>query len=163
MSNQVGNAPIECKMDQQSDKELTEEELAEFYKTLSSFDMLPLFERQYDAFLRTRKYSLKNNEKLRERWHDRLWGKTVRGRTTLPKVTSDEHFHNCRIKLLASQSPANFPTLRRHLVPGPGVDKYGQRPIPADMMLRKTENKRSRSPAGISKNKDKTRVKQPVA
>ncbi|XP_061709072.1 uncharacterized protein LOC133519139 [Cydia pomonella] len=157
MSNQVTNDLNVCGVEQQSE---TGDELAEFNKTLSmSYEVLPLFERQYNAFVRTRQYSMRTNEKLRSRWHDRLLGKSDRGMRTLPNVVSDYHFHNCCTKLMASQSPANFPTFRRHLVPGPGVDKYGQKPIPADMMLRKSERKRN-SPAG--KNKAKTRATEPV-
>ncbi|XP_063548343.1 uncharacterized protein LOC134755728 [Cydia strobilella] len=159
MSNQVTklNDSNVCGIEQQSE---TGDELAEFNKTLSmmSYEVLPLFERQYNAFVRTRQYSMRTNEKLRNRWHDRLLGISERGMRTLPNVISDYHFYNCCTKLLASQSPANFPTFRRHLVPGPGVDKYGQKPIPADIMLRKSDHKRS--PAG--KNKAKTRAKVPV-
>ncbi|XP_063371640.1 uncharacterized protein LOC134659861 [Cydia amplana] len=150
MSNQDTDQPhLQCNNQQHTE----EDEDAEFNENLSKdFDLLPLFERQYSAYVSIKKYSLKNNEKLRNRWHERVMTGISAGIKAMPNI-NDYHFHNCRTKFLPSESLANYKSSHFHLTPGPGVDKYGQRPIPDDMILKRIKPEAKPT---ASKNKTKT-------
>ncbi|XP_073964359.1 uncharacterized protein [Choristoneura fumiferana] len=104
----------------------------DFQESLAKdFRVLPLFEKKAYDFSRVRHYSLLTNELLSCRWRQRLAHLGADPiKKTLKKFPSvnDFHFYNCCNRFMPTLSTNNNPPLRRSLVPGPGVDKYG--PLP---------------------------------
>ncbi|XP_063836999.1 uncharacterized protein LOC135086125 [Ostrinia nubilalis] len=109
-------------------------------KTFSNdFRVLPLFEKKLFDYTRVRHYSLRRNRLLGCRWRRYIDTNMGRERNPFqfPKV-DDFHFYNYHNRYAPSQSICKIARHHRQLAPGPGVDKYGQMPIPDDMHLRKT-------------------------
>ncbi|KAL0808646.1 hypothetical protein ABMA28_013084 [Loxostege sticticalis] len=111
--------------------------------TVSSFSsdyrVLPLFEKKLYDNAHLRHYSLRRNRLLSCRW--RRYVDTRLGRTRYPfqfPRVDDLHFYNYHNRYAPAQSISKAARHHRQMGIGPGVDKYGQLPIPIDMHLRKT-------------------------
>ncbi|XP_049704238.2 uncharacterized protein LOC110375747 [Helicoverpa armigera] len=130
--------------------------------------ILPLFETRYHHYREKRSVSLVQNEFLECRWSEFM--KTCHQKTMFRFPTVDDlHFSNYSIRYLPKESIRNRVDNRLRLRMGPGVDKYGQIPVPDDVNVRKTVNpktteaKKARNDAKKAKNdakKDKNETKK---
>nr|XP_049704238.1 uncharacterized protein LOC110375747 [Helicoverpa armigera] len=101
--------------------------------------ILPLFETRYHHYREKRSVSLVQNEFLECRWSEFM--KTCHQKTMFRFPTVDDlHFSNYSIRYLPKESIRNRVDNRLRLRMGPGVDKYGQIPVPDDVNVRKTVN-----------------------
>ncbi|KAL4714221.1 hypothetical protein ACJJTC_009573 [Scirpophaga incertulas] len=111
------------------------ESLGRDYRTL------PIFEKSLYEHTYTKHYSLQTNEYLKCNWND--YKRHFEDRVFAPFQfvdIRDYHFYNCRNRLLPSQSIHTKTDFRFKLKPGPGVDSFGQIPIPQELHMKRISN-----------------------
>lgn len=112
-------------------------QIATTYRTLPSFENTT-----YEHIYR-KHYALKSNEFLQCRWHE--YKVHVENRVYSPfqfPDIRDYHFYQGDVQFNPSLSVHKSSSLRFHLKPGPGVDKYGQMPIPNELFMERGIDKK---------------------
>ncbi|OWR54800.1 hypothetical protein KGM_205382 [Danaus plexippus plexippus] len=105
-----------------------------------NFRVLPLYEQQTFQYRIKNHVSLQKNQYLACKWSeckDNL-GKKKRQAFEFPQV-SDFHFYNYHNCYKPSESTKNRKNYRYSLTTGPGVDEYGEIPIPHEMIGYKSD------------------------
>ncbi|KAJ8705704.1 hypothetical protein PYW08_012750 [Mythimna loreyi] len=97
--------------------------------------VLPLFEERIHKFKYTRGYSLNNNEVLNCRWAEFTTTRRPKIPFQFPSV-KDMHFYKNIVMHEPKETVNQRENHRFHLRSGPGIDRFGQLPIPHEMHLR---------------------------
>nr|XP_004926689.1 uncharacterized protein LOC101744261 [Bombyx mori] len=108
----------------------------------SNYRTLPLFEKGLYEYNYKIYYSLNNNEYLKCRWLE--YKKHIEDRVFSPFQfidIRDYHFYNCKNRYIPSQSIYAKQDFRYKMSLGPGVDEYGQIPIPQDILMKRGDAK----------------------
>ncbi|CAG9574925.1 unnamed protein product [Danaus chrysippus] len=118
----------------------------ELIETLTkNYRVLPLYEQQTFQHRIKNHVSLQKNSYLACKWaecKDNL-GKKKRQPFQFPQV-SDFHFYNYHNCYKPSESTKNRKDYRYSLTSGPGVDEYGEIPIPNEMIGIKSDGTKSK-------------------
>ncbi|XP_028031918.1 uncharacterized protein LOC114244344 [Bombyx mandarina] len=104
----------------------------------SEYRTLPTYEKGLYEEVFKRHYSLHDNELLKCRWTQ--YKKHLEGRVFAPfqfPDVRDLHFYNCAIRFLPSESIHRRTKYGFKLKPGPGVDDFGQMPIPQELIIKR--------------------------
>ncbi|XP_031766515.2 uncharacterized protein LOC113510096 [Galleria mellonella] len=107
-------------------------EIGNNYRTLPTFAK-SVFEQVY-----IRHYSLNRNKFLACRWEQ--YKRHIEERTYAPfqfPDIRDLHFHNGTTKYMPSVSLHRIPEFKMRMNCGPGVDSYGQMPIPQELLMKR--------------------------
>ncbi|XP_049704257.2 uncharacterized protein LOC126056174 [Helicoverpa armigera] len=102
------------------------------------FRVLPTFEKGLYERCRMKHLSLLHNEKLSccwQKYKDCLETKKYEP-YCFPKIT-DLHYYRYAVEFMPSENHWQFDT-KLKLSPGPGVDAFGQKPIPQELMMRRS-------------------------
>nr|XP_049704265.1 uncharacterized protein LOC126056176 [Helicoverpa armigera] len=112
--------------------EVNQEQALEMFQGLDA--VCPLFEEKVHNYKLMKHVSLCTNDLLRCRWKSMV--RNIEGWKKQPYQflhLNDFHFNNYAVQYNPAETVANWPTYRVHLKCGPGVDAYGQIPIPSDL------------------------------
>ncbi|CAH1642020.1 unnamed protein product [Spodoptera littoralis] len=93
----------------------------------------PLYEKRLSDYERMKNNSLQRNELLQCRW--KCFVKNIDKRKKQPFIfpnLRDFHFVNCHLQYKPNETISNRLSYRFQMNEGPGVDTYGQIPIPHD-------------------------------
>ncbi|CAK1587519.1 unnamed protein product [Parnassius mnemosyne] len=104
----------------------------------ANYRTLPAFEKGLFDYVHIKHYSLEENKYLQCKWLE--YKKNFETRTFKPfqfPSHRDLHFRNGCIRFLPSESIHRHTEYRMKLKPGPGVDIYGQMPIPQELLMKR--------------------------
>ncbi|KAJ8704006.1 hypothetical protein PYW07_013300 [Mythimna separata] len=121
--------------------------------------VLPLYEERIHKFKYTRGYSLNNNEMLKCRWTQFSTARKPKIPFKFPSV-NDMHFYKNTVMHAPEESVNQRENHRFHLRSGPGIDRFGQLPIPNEMQFRKSAYHENRHKNINKHGIDKTEVKK---
>lgn len=102
----------------------------------TTYRTLPSFEKTTYEHIYKKHYSLERNEFLRCRWKEYKahFDERIFSPFMFPDVR-DFHFYQGDIQFNPSLSVHKAASFKNHLKPGPGVDHYGQMPIPNELFM----------------------------
>lgn len=130
----------------------------------TNFRTLPSFENMTYSHIYRKHYSLRTNEFLKCRWKEYKAHaeERVYSPFQFPDVR-DFHFYQGDVLFNPSLTVHKFSSFRNHLKPGPGVDKFGQMPIPDELFMergldKKAELKNKNADKALKKGKDKKKT-----
>ncbi|XP_059056481.1 uncharacterized protein LOC131850289 [Achroia grisella] len=106
----------------------------------SNYRTIPTFEKSVYEQVYIRHYSLKSNKFLACRWEQ--YKQQMESRTFTPFQFPDNrdlHFHNDTIRYLPSESLHRTLKFKMKMNCGPGVDSYGQIPIPQELLMKRSQ------------------------
>ncbi|XP_013134171.1 PREDICTED: uncharacterized protein LOC106100003 [Papilio polytes] len=111
----------------------------------NNYRTVPAFEKGLFDYVLTKHYSLERNQYLQCRWleYKRGYEKRVFAPFQFPSHR-DLHFHNGAVRFRPAESIHRRTDHRMQLQPGPGVDRYGQMPIPYELFMKRGEDKKER-------------------
>ncbi|KAM3957683.1 uncharacterized protein ACR2FA_008396 [Aphomia sociella] len=120
----------------------------------NNFRTIPTFAKGVFEQIFIRHYSLERNEFLACRW--RQYKRKIEGKAFTPfqfPDIRDLHFHNGAIKYMPSASIHRTSNFKRKMNRGPGVDYYGQMPIPQELLMKRghIECKQSKNKKSFTK------------
>ncbi|XP_068626128.1 uncharacterized protein [Battus philenor] len=104
----------------------------------SNYRTLPAFEKGLFDYVITKHYSLERNKYLQCRWKEykRGYEKRVFAPFQFPSHR-DLHFHTGTVRFRPVETIHRRAEFRMKLKPGPGVDVFGQMPIPFEMQMKR--------------------------
>uniref|UniRef100_A0A2A4JKD6 Uncharacterized protein n=1 Tax=Heliothis virescens TaxID=7102 RepID=A0A2A4JKD6_HELVI len=99
-------------------------------------NVCPLYEQKVHEYKLMKNGSMYTNDRLKNAWKHLVHNvETIKRQPYQFHHLNDFHFINYTVRYNPSQTISNRPTYRFNLKSGPGVDTYGQVPIPSDQMI----------------------------
>uniref|UniRef100_A0A2A4JJ22 Uncharacterized protein n=1 Tax=Heliothis virescens TaxID=7102 RepID=A0A2A4JJ22_HELVI len=106
----------------------------------ADFRTLPTFEKSLYEKGRMKHFSMQKNEKLLCCWQKYI--ENIEKKRSepfhFPKIT-DLHYYRYAVEFIPSENKWQFDT-RLKLSAGPGVDEFGQKPIPNELLMKRSGN-----------------------